>query len=138
MDLTVKDIELLANDQNKSNYETLYQLIVNEFENALRNTDIKTMTNEKMKTMGTCGIYLSSIVELLHTTRDLMQKGFIESGGTVAAALWERALTLREILIDPEKNSEIHVRHIKVKTTPWTIWGMVNDVIEDEHRKKIL
>ena len=136
MDVTIKDLELLVNDQNKSNYETLYQIIVNEFENALRDTDIKSLTDEKIKTMGTCGIYLSSIVELLHSIRDLMQKGLLESGGIVAAALWERALTLRKILIDPEKNSETHVKHIKAKKTPWTTWGMVEDVINDENRKK--
>lgn len=136
MDITVKDLELLVNDQNKLNYDTLYQLIINEFENALRDTDIKSLTEEKIKTMGTCGIYLSSIVELLYTTRDLMQKGFIESGGTVAATLWERTLTLRKILIDPQINSEIHVKHIKAKETPWRTWKMVEDVINDEHRKK--
>lgn len=59
MDITVKDLELLVNDQNKLNYDTLYQLIINEFENALRDTDIKSLTEEKIKTMGTCGIYLS-------------------------------------------------------------------------------
>lgn len=73
---------------------------------------------------------------MLHTTNDLLNKGFIESAGCIAAAVWERFITLRMILIDPEENSQIHVEHTKLKRTPWSIGQMVTAVIENEHRIK--
>ena len=134
MEFTTKDLELLANEQNKELYSTMYDLVVKEFENALNNLDVKDMTQIKQDTMGTCGIYISSLVEHLHTLRDMMEKGFIESGGAIATAAWERALTLRKIIIDPVANAQIVTDHKKAKTTPWTILAMVKDVITHERQ----
>lgn len=132
MNLTAGDLEALANQQNKPLFQTLYDLIETEVENVMVGTDVANMTQEKINTMGTCGVYFSSIRELLLSAKSLMDKGFIESGGVVAASLWERALTLRKILIDPEMNSQIHVDHQKAKTTPWSVFGMVQDIINYE------
>lgn len=136
MDLTVKDIKLLENDQNKTLFSSMYDLVLTQFEDALRFTDVDSLTEERKKIIGTCAIYLSSLVELLHTLRDLMDKGYIESGGTVATACWERALTLRKIMIEPELNAQIHTDHQKAKKAPWSIYKMVCDVLANEHNLK--
>ena len=136
MNLTIKDLELLANEQNKTVYYSMYDIVLAQFVDALRFTDITNLTEERQKILGTCGIYLSSLVELLHTLRELIDKGHIESGGAVATACWERALTLRKILIDPELNAQIHTDHQKAKKTPWSIYNMVCDVLANERDKK--
>lgn len=107
----------------------MYDLIVNEFEGALKFTDVNNLTEERKKTLGTCGIYLNSLVELLHSLRDLVEKGYIESGGAVATACWERALTLRKIMIDPDRNAQIHTDHQKAKKTPWSVYQMVCEIL---------
>ncbi|MDO3627598.1 hypothetical protein [Mucilaginibacter sp. BT774] len=135
MELTNKDLELLVNEQNKVLYDTVYDIILKEFENAISFTDLTDMTEIKNKTLGTCGIYLSSIVELLHGVRYLIAQGFVESGGILAASAWERALTFRKILLEPEKNAQIHTEHEKAKKTPWTVWDMVNEVIKNERAR---
>lgn len=132
MEITTKDLELLANEQNKELYSNMYDLVLNEYENALWHTAVKDMTEIKKNTLGTCGIYISSIIEHLHILRDLMVRGFIESAGAVATAAWERALTLRKIMIDPVINAQIITDHQKAKSTPWTIHEMVKDVIANE------
>lgn len=71
----------------------------------------------------------------MHTLRELIDNGHIESGGSVATACWERTLTLRKILINPELNSQIHTDHQKVKKTPWSIYSMVCDVLTNERDK---
>jgi hypothetical protein len=134
MNLTTKDLELLVNDQNKVLYNSMYDLIVNGFENALKFTDVSNLTEDRKKTMGTCGIYLSSLVELLHTQRDLLDKGYVESGAAIATACWERALTLRKIMIDPDVNAQIHTDHQKSKKTPWSVRQMVTDVLSHERK----
>lgn len=134
MDLTIKDLELLVNDQNKILYSSMYDLILGQFEDGLKYTDTANLNEERQKVIGTCGIYLSSLVELLHTLRDLMEKGYIESGAAVATACWERALTLRKIMIDPVLNSQIHTDHQKAKKTPWSVLSMVGDVVENERK----
>lgn len=136
MDLTIKDLELLANDRNKALYSSMYDIILIQFEDALRFTDIANLPEERKKTLGTCAIYLSSLVELLHTLRYLMDKGYIESGGAVATACWERALTLRKIMIEPELNAQTHTDHQKAKKTPWSIYKMVCDVLANERKIK--
>jgi hypothetical protein len=136
MDLKIKDLELLTNDQNKKLYSSMYDIILAQFEDALRFTDIANLTENRKKILGTCGIYLSSLVELLHTLRDLIDKGYLESGGAVATACWERALTLRKILIEPELNAQIHTDHQKAKKTPWSIYNMVCDVLTNERKIK--
>jgi len=136
MDITTKHLELWVNDQNKGLYQTMYDLILNQFEDALRHTDIANLTPEREKVLGTCGIYLSSLVELLHSLRDLMDKGYIESAGAIATSCWERALTLRKILIEPQKNAQIHTDHQLAKKTPWTVFQMVRHVLANERRIK--
>jgi len=136
MELTIKDLEQLVNDQNKIAYDSIYDVIVNQFEDLLRFTDVDNLTDERKKVLGTCGIYLSSMVELLHTLRGLMENGYIESGATVATACWERALTLRKIMIDPELNAQVHTDHQRTKKTPWSIYNMVRDVVENERKIK--
>lgn len=136
MDLTIKDLELLANQHNKSLYNSMYDLILTQFENGLKHTDVANLTDERKKTLGTCGIYLSSLVELLHTLRDLMDRGYVESGGAVATACWERSLTLRKIMINPDVNAQIHTEHQKAQKTPWSIFQMISDVLENERRLK--
>lgn len=132
MNITIKDLELLVNDSNKIVYNSMYDLILGQIENAIQFTDIASMTEEKQKAMGTCGLYLSSLVELLNTLRDLMDKGYIESAGSVATACWERALTLRKIMIDPVLNAQIHTDHEKAKKMPWTVKSMVCDILRNE------
>lgn len=134
MNITIKDLEFLVNDSNKVAYNSMYDLILGQFENALMFTDIASLTEEREKAMGTCGVYLSSLVELLNTLRDLMERGYIESAGSIATACWERALTLRKIMIDPVLNSQIHTDHKKAKKMPWTVKSMVCDVLEKELR----
>lgn len=134
MDITVKDLELLVNDRNKTGYNSMYNIILDQFEDSLRYIDVGNLSEERQKVIGTCGIYLSSIVELLHTLRDLIDKGHIESAGSVATACWERTLTLRKIMIEPIVNAQIHTDHVKVKKTPWTIYNMVCDVLAKERR----
>lgn len=136
MDITSKDLQFLVDQENKKVYRTIYGLVVKEYENLLIGTRPLSDDDPKFKAMGSCGIYLSSLVELLHTTRDLIDKGFIESGGSVATSLWERALTLRKIMLDPIKNSQILVEHEKVKSTPWIIWNMVKEVTDREVKDK--
>ncbi len=136
MNITVKDLELLVNDKNKSVYNSMYDIILGQFEDALRYIDIDNLNEERQKVLGTCGIYLSSIVELLHTLRDLIDKGYIESAGSIATACWERILTLRKILIEPIPNAQIHTDHAIAKKTPWTVYNMVCDVLENERRIK--
>lgn len=133
MSLNNLDIKLLLNEKNKEIYQTMYDMVVKEFENILEN---HVPDESKVKSLGTCGVYLSSIIELLHTTNDLLKKGYIESAGCLAAALWERLITLRMILINPEVNSQKHVDHVKLKKTPWGIREMVTEVIEHEHKIK--
>lgn len=134
MDITVKNLELLVNDRNKTVYNSMYDIILGQFEDALRYIDVANLNEERQKVLGTCGIYLSSIVELLHTLRDLMDKGYIESAGSIATACWERTLTLRKILIEPILNAQIHTDHAIAKKTPWTVYNMVCDVLENERR----
>jgi hypothetical protein len=136
MEITKGDLEILTNEQNKLAYDAIYDLILKEFENAVAFTDLEGMTQAKKKTLGTCGIYISSLVELLSNTRDLLDKGFIESAGIVATSAWERALILRKILINPTVNSQVHIEHELVKKMPWSIWDSVKDVIEHEHSKQ--
>lgn len=135
MNITVKDLECLVNDKNKNAYNSMYDIILGQYESALLFTDVTNLDEERQKALGTCGIYLSSLVELLHTLRDLIDKGYIESGGTIATACWERALTLRKIMIEPILNAQIHTSHEKAKKTPWTVYNMVCDVLESERRK---
>jgi len=136
MELTIKDLELVVNDQNKTLYSSIYDIILLQFEDALRNTDVGNLTEERKSALGTCAIYLNSLVELLHTLRELMDKGYIESGGAVATACWERAITLRKILINPELNAQIHTDHELAKKTPWSIYDMVCDVLANEGKVK--
>lgn len=136
MNITVKDLELLVNDKNKPVYNSMYDIILSQFEDALRYIDIANLDEERQKVLGTCGIYLSSIVEQLHSLRHLMDKGYIESAGSIATACWERILTLRKILIEPIRNAQIHTDHALTKKTPWTIYKMVCDVLENERRRK--
>lgn len=133
MNLTHEYIQNLLNEKNKEIYGTVYDLVVKEYENILESL---VPDEDKIKSLGTCGIYLTSITELLHTTNNLLKSGYIESGGCLATALWERFITLRMILINPEGNSQIHVEHQKLKKTPWKIAEMVKAVIENEHKKK--
>lgn len=134
MDLTIENIKLLVNDKNKAVYSSIYDIILSQFENALKFTDVANLTEERKMALGTCGIYISSLVELLHTLRDLIDKGFIESGSAIATACWERALTLRKIMIEPELNAQIHTEHQKAKKTPWSIHQMVCDVLANERK----
>lgn len=132
MEPTTNDMQLLANEANKPIYETIYSLVVKEYENVLYGLKTDELDEFKMKAVGTCGLYLSSLVELLHTTKYLIDNGFIESAGATAAALWERALTLRKIMLDPDRNSQIHVEHEQVKRAPWGIFEMVSAVVNNE------
>ncbi|HXB45807.1 MAG TPA: hypothetical protein VNV85_17190 [Puia sp.] len=136
MELNIHDLQLLVNQNNKLVYKTIYDLIEKEYENALDGLVIDIDDELRSKTIGTCGIYLSSIVELLHTTKQLIENGFIESAGSTSAALWERSLTLRKIMLDPGNNSQIHVEHAKFKKTPWTIWNMVKEISDKEIQEK--
>ena len=136
MELKSEDLNFLMNQKNKMVYDTFYDLVCKEFSNVLKDMNFTELNELKIESLGTCAIYLSSMVELLHTVKALFEDGYIESAGTIAAALWERALTLRKILIDPKKNSQIHVEHSKAKKTPWSVWQMLNDVIDSEHKKK--
>lgn len=136
MKLTVRDLQLLINDKNKTAYNSMYDIIVGQFESALHYIDVDNLNEERQKVLGTCGIYLSSIVELLHTLCDLMDKGYIESAGSIATACWERILTLRKILIDPIRNAQIHTDHALTKKAPWRVYDMVCDVLENERRSK--
>jgi hypothetical protein len=133
MDLSNDDLQLLVNEKNKEIYQTLYDLVIKEYENIL---DGSIPEESKHKSWGTYGVYLSSISELLHATNDLVNKGFLESAGCIVAALWERFITLRMILINPEENSQIHVDHEQLKKTPWSVGEMVKAVIENEHKIK--
>lgn len=54
----------------------------------------------------------------------------------MATAAWERALTLRKIIIEPERNSQILTDHTLAKKTPWTIFNMVCDVLANERKRK--
>lgn len=135
MNLTPKDLELHVNELNKPLYNTMFDLVVIEFERALKFTDFSALSESQKEAIGTCGIYISSIVELLNTLRDTIDKGYIESGGAIATACWERAITLRKILIEPEINSQIHVDHEKAKKLPWQIRDMVSDVLA--HQRKV-
>lgn len=134
MDLTTKDLELLVNDQNKEIYHSMYDMIIEEFSNALNFIDVNNITEERKAVLGNCGIYLSSLVELLHTLRDLIDNGYIESGGAIATSCWERALTLRMLLTNPVVNGQVITFHQKAKSTPWGIYEMVCKVIENEHK----
>lgn len=122
------------NDSNKVVYNSMYDLILGQIENALQFTDVANMTEEKQKAMGTCGVYLSSLVELLNTLRDLMDKGYIESAGSIATACWERAVTLRKIMINPVVNAQTHTDHEKAKNMPWNVKSMIGDILENELR----
>ncbi len=133
MDITSNDLQFLVDEKNKEIYQTLYDLVVKEYESIV---DGNLPDESIMKSWGTCGVYLSSITELMYTINDLANKGFLESAGCLAATLWERFITLRMILINPEKNSQKHVEHEKLKTTPWTVGQMVTAVIENEHKLK--
>ena len=137
MELNSEVLTILINQENKKVYDTLYDLVCNEFSNVLNDMDVTEPDDLKIKSLGTCAIYLSSMVELLHSVKTLTDNGYVESAGTIAAALWERALTLRKILIDPKSNSQIHVDHTKAKKTPWGVWQMLDDVIESENKKKL-
>lgn len=134
MNITIKDLELLVNDSNKVAYSSMYDIIVGQFESALQFTDVASMTEERQNAMGTCGVYINSIVELLNTLRDLMEKGYIESAGSIATACWERTITLRKIMIDPIVNSQTHTDHKESKRTPWTVKSMVSDILKHEHK----
>lgn len=132
MSLSNNDIQALITEKNKEIYQTLFNLVMKEYESILK----RWIPDEcKIKSLGTCGVYLSSITELLYTTNDLLNKGYIESAGCTAAALWERFITLRMILISPEENSQIHVEHELLKKTPWNVGQMVTAVIENEHKE---
>ncbi|MCT4221185.1 hypothetical protein CMT52_05280 [Elizabethkingia anophelis] len=132
MNITSTNLESLINDNNKEAYNIIYKVILNEYKNAVKFTNANNLTEGRKGALGTCVIYLNSLVELLHSLQDLIDKGYIESGGSIAIACWERSLTLRKIMIEPELNSQIHIDHQKAKKTPWTIYKMVCDVLENE------
>lgn len=134
MNLNTSDLNLLVNQKNKEVLHNLYDLVLSEFQSLPKGINISLFENEDtQKTLGTCGVYLSSLCELLHTTKELLDKGFIESAGTVAASAWERTITLRMILTNPDHNSNIHVAHERAKKTPWDITQMLVEIIKKEH-----
>lgn len=100
---------------------------------ALREDEIDRLS------LGTSGIYLNSIFEHLFSLELLLEKGLIESAGSVGTSLWERAITLQYLLTNPIVLTQEHSLHKKVKKTPWNIRQMVNGIIESEqlpsHRK---
>ncbi len=51
MNITVKDLELLVNDSNKVAYISMYDIILDQFENALQFTNIESMTEERQNAM---------------------------------------------------------------------------------------
>lgn len=82
--------------------------------------------------LGTSGIYLNSIFELLFSLEILLDKGLIESAGAVGTSLWERSITLQYFLTDPIELTQMYTSHRKVKQTPWNIKQMVNGIIDSE------
>jgi hypothetical protein len=90
MGLTAKDLQKLVDRQNKKAYKTIYSLVQQKFE-GIYDGLILPHDGELLKVFGTCCIYLRSIAEMLHTIKELQEQGFVESAGTVATALWERA-----------------------------------------------
>lgn len=127
MGLTIKDLQRVADQENKKVYKTIYNMVEQAFNRVPYGLDLP-LDNERLKVLGTCGIYLRSITELLHTINELLHKGFIESAGSITTVLWERAITFRKILLDPTKNAQIHTEHEQAKKTPWPILAMVKDV----------
>lgn len=83
------------------------------------------------KSLGVSSMYLSSIIELLHNTKELLDKGFFESAGSLGAALWERALTHRYIHLDLEKRVEVFLSHERLKKHPWTVWKMAVELADN-------
>jgi hypothetical protein len=134
MDLKISDLGLLVNQQNKEIINSLYDLVLTEFQLLPRGLHVGHFGNEtSKKTLGTCAIYLSSLCELLHTTKKLLNNGFIESAGTVATSAWERTITLRMILTNPDDYSNILTEHVKAKKTPWDINQMLIEIVKKEH-----
>lgn len=127
MELTTKDLQRLIDRENKKVYKTIYNMVEQAFTRVPHGL-VQSLDDERLKVLGTCGIYLRSIAEMLHTINELVDKGFVESAGTITTALWERAITFRKILLDPKKNAQIHAEHEKAKKTPWQIFDMVKDV----------
>jgi hypothetical protein len=128
MELTTLDLQKLVDDKNKENYKTVYLLVEQQFQHIYDGLIIP-QDIERSKVMGTCGIYLRSIAEMLHTIREVQEQGFIESAGIIATAVWERAITLQKILLDPQQNAQIHTDHQKAKETPWRMSDMVKDIV---------
>jgi len=83
--------------------------------------------------LGTSIIYLNSIFEHLHSIEMLMDKGLIESAGSIATSLWERSITLQYILTNPTILSKEHSEHKFLRKTPWNIKHMINCIIDNEH-----
>lgn len=72
----------------------------------------------------------NSIYELLNSTFLLLDKKFIESGGTIISTLWERNLTLEYIYLDFETRKLDYQNHNKLKKGPWKIFQMVKGITD--------
>src|SRR5690242_9114746 len=117
MELSTQGLQKLVDRENKKAYKTVYSLVQQQVEDVHHGL-LLPLDDDRQKVLGTCGIYLRSIAEMLHTIKKLLEEGFVESAGIMATALWERAITLRKILLAPQENSQIHTEHEKGKKTP--------------------
>ena len=134
MYLTLDNLEVLLAKKNSEVINDIYDIVLNELTSLPKDIDVNLFqTEESKKPLGTVAIYLSSLSELLHTTRDLIDNGFIESAGTLASAAWERSITLRVILTNPNKLSQVHMEHARAKNTPWKITEMLIKIVQKEH-----
>jgi hypothetical protein len=115
------------------------KLVVGEYSKTLRSIDLNNSKNRKFE-LGICLQILKSIHKHFSSIEHLTENCHIESVGSVASSLWEKALTLQYLTLKPKSRVKKFVTHDSFRYTPWGIKEMVKDVIQNEidsDKKKI-